>query len=201
MNDTDDKVNTASVTVVRPVRRQRVHRLLRWAEHLLAAIGLCFLVYHLCFEITVMTTDSMAPTLLGISYDNGDRILVEKITRRFRPPKRWEIYFFYNEEGTAVAKRVVGLPGEKVSIKNKCICINGVPIDLPARLKDRKYYPFGNLSAGREVDCGPGYYLLGDDSRDSYDSRFIGPIKRHQLRGRVWCILYPFSRFGFLPSS
>lgn len=194
----DDKDSASPVTVVRPIQRRRTRKLLRWTEHVLAGIGLCFLVYHLCFEVTVMTTDSMAPALLGTSYDNGDRILVEKVTRCFRAPRRWEIYFFYNEEGTPVAKRVVGLPGEKISIKDKRVCINGVPINLPARLKDRKYYPFGNLSAGREVDCGPGYYVLGDDSRDSYDSRFVGPIKKHQLRGRVWCILYPFSRFSFL---
>jgi len=198
MIPTDDKVNAAPVTVVRSVQRQCARRVLRWAEHVLAGIGLCFLVYHLCFEVTVMTTDSMAPALRGTSYENGDRILVEKVTSRLRAPRRWEIYFFYNEEGTAVAKRIVGLPGEKISIKDKRVCINGAPIDIPGPLKDRKYYPFGNLSTGREVDCGPGYYVLGDDSRDSYDSRFVGPIKRDQLRGRVWCILYPFSRFSFL---
>jgi len=192
----DDKSN-AAVTVVRPVQRQRTRRLLRWAEHILAGVGLCFLIYHVCFEVTVMTSDSMAPALRGTSYENGDRVLVEKVSPWFRAPKRWDIYFFYDEEGTPVAKRIIALPGEKISIKDKRVCINGVSINLPARLKDRKYYPFGNLSAGREVDCGPGYYVLGDDSRDSYDSRFVGPIKRHQIRGRVWCILYPFSRFSF----
>jgi len=178
--------------------RSRARKVFRWIERLLAGIGLTFLIYHFCFEITAMTSDSMAPTLRGTSYENGDRILTEKVTGWFRSPKRWEIYFFYNEDGTPVAKRIVGLPGEKISIKDKRIYINGVELHPPVYLKTQKYYPFGHLNGGREVDCGRGYYVLGDDSRDSYDSRFIGPVNGKQFRGRVCFILTPLSRFGFV---
>src|SRR5690242_17558368 len=61
---------------------------LRWVEHFLAVVGLCFIVYTLCFQMIVMTSDSMKPTLQGTSYENGDRVLVEKVTKHWRSPRR-----------------------------------------------------------------------------------------------------------------
>src|ERR1700751_3778011 len=90
------------------VPRHGWRRVFRWIEHLFACIGLCFVVFHLCFQFTVMTSDSMAPALNGTSYENGDSILLEKISGHLRAPRRWEIYFFYDTDGNPVAKRVVG---------------------------------------------------------------------------------------------
>src|SRR6476659_5989692 len=98
--------------------RAAVRKLLRWAEHVLACIGLSFLIYTFCFESIVMTSGSMAPSLQGTSSENGDRILVEKVTKHWRSPRRWEIYFMFDAEGTPVAKRIVGLPGERLTVKN-----------------------------------------------------------------------------------
>jgi signal peptidase I len=190
---------TANLPNKTPANHQsRTRQFLRWTERVLAVIGLCFVIYHLGFELTVMTSGSMAPALQGTSYSNGDRILVEKITGRFRTPKRWEVYFLYDAEGTPVAKRIVGLPGEKVGIKGTSLYINGFETSPPQRLHSLKYYPLGNLSRGREVECGNDYFVLGDDSQDSYDSRYLGPVTSSQLRGRAWCILWPFSRVGFV---
>ena len=173
-------------------------RIIRWAERLLAIIGLCFVVYHLCFELTVMTSDSMAPTLNGTSYQNGDRILLEKITGRLRAPKRWEIYFYYDTEGNPVAKRVVGLPGEEISIRSNQIYINGRPLTRPKELQSIKYFGYGSLLDGRHVDCGQGYFMLGDASVDSHDSRYTGPVTRERFRGRVLCIVSPRAHAGFV---
>ena len=183
-------------TATRPPTQLR--KVLRWAERFFAVIGLCFVIYHVGFRLTVMTSGSIAPALQGTSYENGDRILVEKVTGWFRAPKRWEIYFLYDAEGTPVAKRIVGLPGEKISIKEYGVYVNGVEIQPPERLQSIKYYPLGNLARGREIECGNDYFVLGDDSKDSYDSRFLGPVKSAQLRGRAWCILWPLSRVGFV---
>src|SRR4051794_14261948 len=111
MIDTVEKPVSAEVLPSPGPRRSRAKKALRLIKHCLATIGFCFIFYHLCFEVTVMTSSSMAPTLRGSSNDDGDRILVEKITGRFRRPRRWEIYFFYNTDGIPVAKRVIGLPG------------------------------------------------------------------------------------------
>lgn len=179
-------------------RRPAVRRLLRGLERLLALLGLFFVIYHLAFEISAMTSDSMTPTLKGTNYENGDRVLLEKVTGWLRAPRRWEVYFFYNVEGTPVAKRIVGLPGERISVTNSTLYVNGSALQLPERLKFLKYLAAGNLAAGREVHCGTGYYVLGDDSHDSYDSRFVGPVERTDFRGRAWCIISPRSRVGWV---
>jgi signal peptidase I len=179
-------------------RHASVRLIFRWAERGLAVVGLCCIVYHWCFELTVMTSDSMSPTLRGTSYENGDRILVEKVTGWFRSPRRWEVYFLYDAEGTPVAKRIVGLPGEAVSLKENRISINGREIQRPRELQALNYFPFGSLAGGREATCGKGYFVFGDDSQDSYDSRYLGPVDPRQLRGRVWCIVWPPSRTGWI---
>jgi len=187
-----------AVQSVPVARHSRIRKCLRLAEHVLAAIGCWFIVCSAAFEFTVMTSDSMAPTLCGTAYDNGDRIVVEKVSGWFRKPRRWEVCYFYNDEGIPIAKRIVGLPGERISIRNNRVCVNQSEIRLPERLRFLNYYPYGNLRNGREINCGEGYYMLGDDSHDSYDSRFIGPVKGERFRGRVWCVVWPFGRIGFV---
>jgi signal peptidase I len=140
----------------------------------------------------------MAPALNGTAYENGDSVLLEKVTGRFRAPRRWEVYFFYDSEGNAVAKRVVGLPGEKIAIRTNEIYINGIPLQRPKNLETNRYFGYGSLRSGREVDCGTGYFMLGDASEDSYDSRFTGLVTRDRFRGRVCCILWPFAHAGFV---
>lgn len=145
-----------------------------------------------------MTSDSMAPALQGTSYENGDRIVLEKVTSWFRSPRRWEIYHFYDAEDTPVAKRIVGMPGERISITNNWIYINGKELPRPPQLQEQKYFPYGHLAGGREFDCGDAYFVLGDDSRDSLDSRFMGSVTGDRFRGRVWFVVWPLSRLGFV---
>jgi signal peptidase I len=156
------------------------------------------MLWHLCLDLVVMTSESMAPTLRGTAYENGDRILVEKVTGWFRSPKRWEIHYLYDKEGTPVTKRIIGLPGEKISLRDNRIYANGKEVPRPAALNSVQYFAYGNLAGGREFDCGQGYFVLGDDSRDSYDSRYLGAVRPAQFRGRVCCVLWPFSRMGFV---
>jgi signal peptidase I len=96
-------------------------------------------------------------------------------------------------------KRVVGLPGETVALRDTAtILINGRPIDRPASLQSLKYYSFGAFQAGRTAECGSGYFVLGDDSKDSQDSRYTGPLDLHQIKGRAWLRVWPLSRIGFV---
>ena len=176
-------------------------RLARLIERLLAITGALFIAWHLCFDFAVITSGSMAPALQGTSYQNGDRVVIEKLSGWFRSPRRWEIHFLEDAEGTPVVKRIVGLPGEKIGLKQNRIYANGREIPRPPGLNSLKYYAYGNLKAGQEVDCGHGYFVMGDDSRDSYDSRFLGPVSSQQFRGRVWLIVWPPSRCGFMTAA
>lgn len=194
-------MSTAATKSSAPGLNSSVSRRRKWlrlAERVLACVGLGFILFHLTFDATVMTSGSMAPTLQGTSAENGDRILLEKVTGWFRQPRRWEIHFFYDADGTPVTKRIVGMPGEKISLRDNRLFINGAEIPRPAQLQEVKYLAAGNLADGREVDCGRGYFVLGDYSRDSYDSRYTGVISPESFHGRVWCIVSPSSRLGFV---
>ncbi|MBI1840155.1 MAG: signal peptidase I [Verrucomicrobia bacterium] len=173
-------------------------RLARWIERGLACVGLLFLLFHLSLEVLVMTSDSMSPALKGSSFETGDHVLVDKLSRRLRSPQRWEIYSYYNEDSILVAKRIVGLPGERISIRGDSVFVNGSPLERPHRLPPVRYYPYGSLAEGREVKCVAGYFMLGDDSIDSLDSRYSGEVANDRLIGRAFCVLSPASRRGFV---
>jgi signal peptidase I len=181
---------------VSPATRRRLRIALRAAERFLAAFGFSTLVYLTCFDYSTIISGSMSPALQGNDEITGDRVLFEKFTGRFRNPKRWEIHQFHTPEGLTVAKRIVGMPGERISIRNGVLCINGNPLPIPEPLAHLHYYPFGNLAQGKEIDCGGGYFVLGDDSRDSFDSRYEGVLALERFTGRAWLRLGPSGRRG-----
>jgi signal peptidase I len=174
---------------------------LRWIEHGFALLGAFVVLYWLTLDVSVMTSTSMTPTLQGTSYWNGDHILTEKVTHWFRTPRRWEVITIINDEGVRVMKRVVAFPGETVQLsEDGGLLISGQPMEGPEAL-DRKYLRFGNLSSIKPFPVGDGYYVLGDDTKDSDDSRFNGSIRADRIVGRAWLIVYPFSRFGFVSAA
>ncbi len=183
-----------------PARRAfpRLRRLGRAIESALAATGACFIIYHLCFRASVITSESMAPTLRGTSVETGDLVLEERVTYLFRDPRRWEIVAFDHPWGMRIMKRVVGLPGERVTLAEGKPVIDGEPAPMPAKIATLEYLAYGNLSKGRTAECGEGYYVLGDFSRDSQDSRFDETIRPERIKGRAWLILWPLSRMGFV---
>jgi signal peptidase I len=183
-----------------PLRRRPrlIRRLGRFLWNCLAVTGLFFIVYHMCFSMSVVTSGSMAPTLKGEGGPDSDWLLSERITYRLRRPRRWEVVHFINNEKIPVAKRVVGLPGESVSLVDKRLIIDGRPAAYPPSLVFLRHYPYGNLRKGSSASCGNGYYVLGDDSIDSADSRFDGPVDPKRIGARAWLIIWPLSRIGFV---
>ncbi len=175
-----------------------VLRGLRFVEHGFAVIGVLFLTYHLVFDLSVMGSNSMSPTLRGTSVEDGDWVLTEKLTCRLRGARRWEVLAFDNQDGMQVMKRVVGLPGETVSLKDNSLLVDGAPVTRPEPLKDIRYLAYGKLHRGREAECGEGYFVLGDDSTDSWDSRYEGPVGPDRITGRPWLVVWPPSRIGFV---
>ncbi len=175
----------------------------RWSKRqlvrCLALVGLLLIVYHSCFHISRMTTESMEPTLLGRSWKDSDRVLTEKVSYLIRQSRRWEIITYRRGDGMQVMKRVIGLPGERIKmLQDGRLFINDRELLIPTDLDSLQYFPFGNLADGQEVDCGDGYYVMGDYSRDSDDSRFNGPVSSEDLIGRAWYIYYPKERRRFV---
>jgi signal peptidase I len=179
-------------------RQSILRAFLRWLERGLAFFGALVAFYWLTMDFSVVISPSMAPTLQGTNPDEGDRVITEKVSRWFRRPRRWEVITFINDTGDKRMKRVAGLPGESVQmVRPGELLINGEPVEYPSVL-DHKYLRFGNLTDGKAVTCGNGYYVLGDDLKDSDDSRFNGPVPNSRLMGRAWLIVWPWKRFGWV---
>ncbi|MCK5494555.1 MAG: signal peptidase I [Candidatus Omnitrophica bacterium] len=136
---------------------------------------------------------AMKPTLV-----EGDRVLVNKAIYRFSEPKRGDVIVFGYPERPKLAfiKRLVGLPGEKVEIKQGKIIINGTTI------KNLKHFGgyFNAGSYGQEgqvIEIPPGnYFVLGDNTLNSRDSRYWGFLPKENLIGKAYKIYFPFNRAG-----
>jgi len=154
-----------------------------------------------------MPTNSMAPTICG-----GDHLLVNKLAGR---PRRGDVVVFRTDEvvnitagarGKIYIKRVVGLPGEQISFEPPRVLINGHPLTEPPILEKIQSAQdgFGGYVSPAigppPTNChtlGPDeYFMLGDNSAHSYDSRYWGPIKRRAIIGRAVCIYWPLGRSG-----
>ena len=137
----------------------------------------------------------MVPTL-----EDGDQLIADKVTYRFRDPERFDIIIFPYQyaEKTYFIKRIIGLPGERVRIDEQGkIYINGKVLE--------EHYGLEQMVnpglAAEEITLGDDeYFVLGDNRNVSEDSRYpdVGNIKRKDIIGRAWLRIYPFSRFGIL---
>jgi len=136
--------------------------------------------------------DSMHPSFL-----NDDYLIVDEISFRFREPTRGEvvIFRFPRDRSQFFIKRIIGLPGETVNIKNDRIQVS----DGETLTLDESGYLMtsasNTLGSNQEVVLREDeYYVLGDNRDASSDSRSWGPIKRSDIIGRAWFRAYPFDR-------
>ena len=179
--------------------RRRWLSLFRLLRNSLAVYALLTIGYSCCFRTDVMVSGSMAPTLQGEDRFTGDWVLTEKVSLWVRSPRRWEVIAFVNRDNDVVMKRVVGLPGETVQMhRDGQLLVDGVEIDPPSSLQFLRYFPYGNLTADQIYECGDGYYVLGDESRDSDDSRFQREVASDDIIGRPVLILNPAERRGWV---
>lgn len=136
---------------------------------------------------------SMKSTLL-----HKDHLIVDCFTYRFvHDPRREDIVVFRlkSDPGTYYVKRIIGLPGETVQIKDSTIYINGKAIDDPYPDASNKTFSAGRTDYPITLQNDE-YFVLGDNRNDSRDSRdpFVGTVKRSQLIGRAWIRIWPFAK-------
>lgn len=175
-------------------KKSALREVLSWVFYLALLIVVSFLVIHFVGERTVVSGDSMYPTL-----QDGDNLIVDKISYRFKAPKRFDIvvFPFQYQEDTYYIKRIIGLPGETVQIVDGMVYING------KMLKDN----YGSEQirnsglASEAITLGEEeYFVLGDNRNNSADSRepSVGNIPRSKIEGRAFVRIWPTDRFGLL---
>ena len=156
------------------------------------AFGLSAAFNHYIGTQTIVEGSSMETTL-----HDEDSLFVDKISYRFHEPERYDIVVFPFDDETYYIKRIIGLPGEAVSIVDGVIYINGVPLEenygLEAMSPDDNYYE--QVTLGNDE-----YFVMGDNRNHSTDSRSseVGFVKRDKIIGKATLRIYPFEDFGSL---
>lgn len=170
----------------------RLQTIVSWVVDIVAVVAFaCFLVYAVGARVEV-NGGSMNPVL-----NSGDVVLMNRLSYDLGTPDRFDIAVFEKENDSLNIKRIVGLPGETIQIKDNCIYINGNPLEAENSLE---YVTIAGI-AEYPVELGEDeYFLMGDNRDSSEDSRFagIGNIKRSQLVGKVWLKFQPFDELGFI---
>ena len=151
---------------------------------LITAVGavIIFLLTQITFQISIINGHSMEPQL-----QDGQRVLVNKLVYSFHQPERGDIIVFHltdSPEADPYIKRIIGLPGETVEIKERTVYIhkngNILPLDEPY-IEVPAIRPFeGDVIPKDE------YFVLGDNRNNSDDSRHPWTVLRKNIVGKAW---------------
>ncbi len=166
----------------------------------LVALGLALVIRFLIAAPFIVSGSSMEHT-----FENHDYLIVDRITYRFENPVRGDVIVFGLPQETSrdLIKRVIGLPGETVILKNASVTI--INKDHPAGfLLKEPYISSGNRDevTTETVTLGANeYFVLGDNRHVSADSHIWGALPRTDIIGRVFLRLYPFSQINVTPGE
>ena len=203
-----------------PVQRENSKKLafivsLLFAISGLFPTGLGFAIKNYGVEARWMPSGSMEPTLHGtINQWEADKIFIDKFSYRFQLPQRGDIVIFspteeikeagIKEAGIkdALLKRIIGLPNEKVELRNGRVLINNKPLAEDKYLTSKQQTEIdacisldGQAYLSKPVTIPPDSYLmLGDNRPNSYDGRCWGVVPRNMIIGKAYKIFFPLNR-------
>lgn len=159
----------------------------------LAIAIVLFLAIQVTIQSSVVLFSSMEPNL-----HEGQRIIISKVVYWFHEPERGDIIVFPNPNNSdeEYIKRIVGLPGEVVEIKDGVTHIhqaNGetIILDESEYISDPAYDDYSSRTIPEEE-----YFVLGDNRNNSYDSRRGWTVPRDEIVGKAWLSIWPLSEWG-----
>ncbi len=172
---------------------KKISTFLEYAVYLFIIIFVLFLAPKYVMEKVLVDGTSMENSL-----QDGEHVLIEKVSRYFDGPERFDVVVFTKNHGTytkTYIKRVIGLPGETVQIIGSSIFINGEEL-----VEDFGKDPIDTAGIAAEpIVLGEAeYFVLGDNRMVSVDSRDkkVGVVTKAELEGVVFLRVAPFSAFG-----
>lgn len=166
------------------VKKTPKQELIEWIVTIAAALVIAFVIRTFLFEPVRVEGGSMSNTLL-----NGEIMFVTKPEYLSGDPERFDVVIcHYPDRGnTNFVKRVVGLPGDTVEIKDGYLYVNGEKYD-----EDYLTYRPNYTMSAYTVPEGE-YFVLGDNRSNSNDSHLIGPISRDMIIGHVRHVIWPLN--------
>jgi len=166
-----------------------------WVRDIVVILVVALVAYgaiHLTIQNSRVDGTSMEPNLM-----NGEYLIVSKVSYLLSQPKRGDIIVFpspYPGENNEFIKRVIGLPGETVSIVDGTVYINGVALSEP-------YVVNHDQSNMAPVTVPDGeYFVLGDNRPVSLDSRYGWFVSRGEIVGKAWLCYWPLRDFRLAPN-
>ena len=168
-----------------------------WMVVIAVALLVAFVVRAFVIAHFVVEGESMYSTL-----DTNDRVFVNKLSYRLHDPNRGDVVVLHQVTGASerdLIKRVIGLPGESVEVRNCTVLIDGRVLNEP----------YLDPAVVTPTDCGGDYvldgvvpddhvFVMGDNRGGSQDSRVIGPISEDDLVGRAFVVFWPQSHWQWL---
>lgn len=168
-------------------------------ETVVIALAIFVIAYLFLFQPHQVRGNSMYP-----NFHDGDYLLTDKISYRLSPPKRGDVIVFVapkNEEYDYI-KRIIGLPGETVSLtEDNRVKINNEILEEPYLPADYKTFGGNFLESGKTIKIPPDeYFVLGDNRNHSSDSRDWGFVPRKNIIGKAWLRYWPLNQIGLIPA-
>ena len=165
-----------------------------WTRDLLVAIGLALVIIVFLYQPVKVEGTSMAPLL-----SDQERIFINKFVYRFEPIQRGDVVVFWYplDHTKSFIKRVVGLPGEVVEIRQGVLYVNGKVIPepyVPPQYEDSSDFPPQRVPKDS-------FFVLGDHRISSNDSRVFGPVSSQYIYGRAVFAYWPVDHFGSLETT
>lgn len=179
----------------RPSHQKTENSWIEAAKTLGISLLLAFGIRQFIAEPRYIPSESMVPTLAV-----NDRLMVEKLSYLFHLPNRGDVVVFWPPDRLkqqnpelkkdAFIKRIVGLPGDRVEVKEGKVFINNQPL-IEDYIAAKPNYQWGP-----EIVPDDSYLVLGDNRNNSYDSHFWGYVPRQNLIGRAVFRFWPLPRIG-----
>lgn len=175
-------------------KRSIPQQIFLWVFQIVIVVLFAFVVVYFFGQTRTCIGQSMSTTIEG-----GDAVLLDGLSYKLGNPKRNDVIAFQlngNREGASSIKRILGLPGETIQIKDGMIYIDG---EIYLEKKDYPAMTDAGL-AEEPITLGTNqYFVLGDNRNNSEDSRYadIGMIKKRYIAGKIWFTCAPFEKLGF----
>ena len=191
----DLKENRAVSGAREKLQDNKTQNVIRWVFEIAVTVVFAVLVAISLFQTVTIQESAMEPTLAV-----GEKFFVNKAVYKVSSPKRGDIIVFktnVTDDAALHIRRVIGLPGESVLIKDGKIYINGELYEEAGDYPDISTPGLAETSISLESGE---YFVLGDNRNNSEDSRYsdIGNIKKNYIVGKLWFTVSPRSKMGFM---